>query len=70
MTPLPVRLLLYQRDATNVSRESIFSNHHIHLNEAFSVGPADHHADGLERQSWHADTNELQGLGLEDRIGC
>ena len=69
MTPLPVRLL-YQRDATNVSRKSILSNQHINFNEAFGIGPTDNHAEGLERQSWHADTNELQGLGLENRIDC
>jgi hypothetical protein len=65
---IQARLLLYQRDATYVSRKPIFSNHDIHLNQGVGVGPADHDADCLERQSWHAHTNELQGFGLEHRI--
>jgi hypothetical protein len=70
MTPPPPRLLSCQRDTTNVSRKPIFSNHHIHFNETFGVGLADNDAGCRQRQSWYTDTNELQGLGLEDRIDC
>jgi hypothetical protein len=67
MTPLRMQLL-NQRDATNVSREPILSDDDIHFNEAVGVGPADDDPDCLERQPWHADTNELQGLGLQHGI--
>jgi hypothetical protein len=67
MTPLRVHLP-YQRDAANVSWKSIFADDDINFDEAFGVRPGDDDASGLERQPWHADSNELQGLGLQRRV--